>query len=243
VTGDASALEDADVHTSSPDYARRFSGAVGAWFLEVQSQTTLALLASRPGASVLDVGGGHGQLTGPLVAAGFAVTVHGTRDVCAAGIERWVAAGRAQFRTGPLLTLPFADRSFDVVLAFRLLPHVERWRELVAELCRVAAHAVVVDYPTRRSVNVVSSLLFSAKKRVETNTRPFRVFSEREIDDAFASAGFVTTARRSEFALPMALHRALRVAPLSKAMEALARGLGITAAFGSPVVRRAERRG
>lgn len=243
MAGEVASAEDADVHTSSPDYARRFSGAVGAWFLDVQSRITLALLASRPGASVLDVGGGHGQLTGPLVDAGFRVTVHGTRDVCRAPVERWVAAGRAEFRTGPLLALPFADRSFDVVLAFRLLPHVDRWRELVAELCRVAAGAVVVDYPTRRSVNVVSSLLFSAKKRVETNTRPFRVFTEREIDDAFASAGFVTTARRPEFALPMALHRALGWAPLSKAMEGVARGVGLTAAFGSPVVRRAERRG
>jgi 2-polyprenyl-3-methyl-5-hydroxy-6-metoxy-1,4-benzoquinol methylase len=235
--------EDADVHTSSPDYARRFAGAVGAWFLDVQSRATLSLLSPWPGASVLDVGGGHGQLTGPLVDAGYRVTVHGTSDVCAASVKRWVSAGRASYRTGPLLRLPFGDRAFEVVLAFRLLPHVDRWQELVVELCRVASRAVVVDYPTRRSVNIVSETFFAAKKRVESNTRPFRVFAEREIDEAFVGAGFRTTARRPEFALPMALHRAVGLAPLSKAAEAVARGLGLTAAFGSPVVRRAERRG
>lgn len=243
MAGPASGVEDADVHTASPEYVRRFSGPVGAWFLSVQSHIVLELLSKWPYASVLEVGGGHGQLTGPLVENGFPVTVHGTSKACAAGVERWVADGRAQFRSGPLLSLPFADRSFDVVLAFRLLPHVERWQALVAELCRVAAYAVICDYPTRRSVNVVSGALFAAKKKVERNTRPFRVFTEREIDDAFAMAGHKTTARRPEFTFPMALHRGLGSAPLSKAMESAARRLGMTRVFGSPVIRRTEPRG
>src|SRR5262245_53053861 len=52
------AREEADVATSSADYARRFAGGVGAWFLEVQAKATVELLAPWPGASVLDVGGG-----------------------------------------------------------------------------------------------------------------------------------------------------------------------------------------
>ena len=51
--------EEADVTTSSADYARRFAGGVGAWFLEVQAKATLDLLAPWPGASVLDVGAGR----------------------------------------------------------------------------------------------------------------------------------------------------------------------------------------
>jgi SAM-dependent methyltransferase len=235
--------EEADVETSSPDYARRFAGAVGAWFLDLQARITLDLLGAWPGASVLEVGGGHGQLTGPLLDAGYSVTVHGSADVCRRGVERFVADGRARFQTGPLLALPWPDRAFDVVLAFRLLPHVERWHELVAELGRVTRRAVIVDYPTRRSVNVVSGMLFGAKKGVEGNTRPFRVFTEREIDGAFAAAGLATTARRPEFALPMALHRAVGVASASRAVEGASRALGLTRAFGSPVVRRMERRG
>jgi SAM-dependent methyltransferase len=234
--------EDADVETSSPDYARRFAGSVGAWFLELQARITLDLLAAWPGASVLEVGGGHGQLTGPLLEAGYTVTVHGSADVCRRGVEPFVGAGRARFQSGPLLALPWPDGAFDVVLAFRLLPHVERWRELAAELGRVARRAVIVDYPTRRSVNVVSDALFSAKKGIEGNTRPFRVFSEREIDDAFGAAGYATTARRPEFAVPMALHRAVGIAGASRAVEGVSRALGLTRAFGSPVIRRLEPR-
>ena len=59
--------EDADVETSSDAYARRFAGGVGRFFLGRQRDAVLALLAPFPRARVLDVGGGHGQLTGPLV--------------------------------------------------------------------------------------------------------------------------------------------------------------------------------
>ena len=236
------ALEDADVHTASDAYARRFSGGVGSWFLDVQARIVLDLLARWPRASVLEVGGGHAQLAGPLVDAGYDVTVHGTSEACAPRLTQWLETGRARFAVGPLLALPWPERAFDAVVAVRLLPHVERWEQLMGELCRVARHAVVFDYPTRRSVNVVSDAFFGVKKGVEGNTRPFRVFTEREIDAAVAAQGFVTGARRPEFTFPMALHRAGGVAPLSKIVEGAARALGMTALVGSPVVRRVERR-
>jgi SAM-dependent methyltransferase len=234
--------EGPDVDTASDDYARRFAGPVGAWFLAVQARLTLDLLAPWPAASVLDVGGGHAQLTGPLVEAGYDVTVHGTSEVCAMRVQPYLSTGRARFRVGPLLGLPWPDRAFDVVLAFRLLPHVEEWQALVNELCRVARRAVIFDYPTMRSVNIVSGALFGMKKGVEGNTRPFRVFAEREINDALATARFSTSARRPEFAIPMALHRAVGVAALSRSLEAVSAAAGLTSLVGSPVVRCAEPR-
>jgi SAM-dependent methyltransferase len=234
------AAEDADVETASDDYARRFAGPVGAWFLAVQARLTLDLLAPYPAASVLDVGGGHGQLTGPLVEAGHDVTVHGTSEICAARVQSYLTSGRARFRVGPLRRLPWPDRAFDVVLAFRLLPHVEEWQALVGELCRLARRAVLFDYPTTRSVNVVSGTFFGMKKGVEGNTRPFRVFAEREIDEALAAARFATSARRPEFAVPMALHRAVGLAAMSRSIEAACATTGLTSVAGSPVVRRAE---
>jgi SAM-dependent methyltransferase len=238
---DARAPEDADVHTASAQYARRFAGPVGAWFLGVQTRIVLDLLSRWPRARVLEVGGGHAQLAGPLARAGYAVTVHGTAEACRERIEDLLASGRVEFRTGPLLSLPWPDRAFDVVTAVRLLPHVGPWRDLVGELCRVARHAVVVDYPTRRSVNAVSGAFFGVKKGVEGNTRPFRVFSEGEIDEALSARGLATTARRPEFVFPMALHRALGQAALSRALEGVAGATGLTSLLGSPVVRRAER--
>jgi 2-polyprenyl-3-methyl-5-hydroxy-6-metoxy-1,4-benzoquinol methylase len=238
---DDAAREAPDVETSSADYARRFTGAVGEWFLDTQARTTLALLRRWPAASVLDVGGGHGQLTQPLIEAGHTVTVHGSQPICAERLRPWLDTGRASFVSGPLLRAPFPDRAFDVVLAFRLLPHVERWRDLVTALARLARHAVIVDYPTRRSVNAAADLLFGLKKRVERDTRPFRVFSDGEIEAAFGRAGFRATARRPQFFLPMALHRALRLAPLSRGLEAGSAALGLTRLLGSPVILRLER--
>jgi SAM-dependent methyltransferase len=236
-------MTDADVDTSSAAYARRFEGPVGRWFLDVQARTTLELLRPRPGTSVLDVGGGHAQLTAPLLEAGCDVTVYGSADRCSERLQEWVRSGRARFRSGPLLRAPWPDGSFDAALAFRLLPHVDRWRELVGELCRLARHVVIVDYPTARSANAVSGALFGVKKGIEGDSRPFRVFRDAEVEEAFAAAGFVRTARRPQFLLPMALHRGLRLASLSRALEAIARAAGLTRAWGSPVILRAERRG
>jgi SAM-dependent methyltransferase len=235
--------EDADVETSSEGYARRFAGPVGRFFLDRQAEATLALLRPFPGASVLDVGGGHAQVTGPLVEAGYAVTTLGSDASCEERLRGWTQAGRARFVAGDLLAPPIADRSYDVVLSYRLLPHVSRWPELVATLSRLSRLAVVVDYPSRRSVNAAADLFFGLKKGVEGNTRPFTVFSDGEVERAFASHGFLPTGRRPQFFFPMALHRGLRSAGLARGLEGAAERLGLTSVLGSPVVLRLERRG
>jgi len=234
-------IPQADVETSSEAYARRFAGAIGAYFLEVQARTTLELLAPWPGTRVLDVGGGHGQLTGPLVDAGYEVTVLGSDPSCRGRVSRFVEDGRARFETGDLLRLPYPDRSFAAVVSYRLLPHLDDWQGFVRELCRVAEQAVLVDYPTTRSVNAFSRPFFGIKRGVEGDTRPFTVFRDRDVEGAIAAAGFRPTARRPEFLFPMALHRAAGLAWASRALESLGRGLGLTRTFGSPVILRAER--
>jgi 2-polyprenyl-3-methyl-5-hydroxy-6-metoxy-1,4-benzoquinol methylase len=237
----AQAAEDADLETSSEGYARRFAGPVGRWFLDTQARTTLGLLAPWPRATLLDLGGGHGQVVGPLVEAGYDVTVYGSSPACGERVRPWTDAGKARFGFGALLRTPFADRSFDVVLSYRLLPHVARWPELIAELARLARRAVVLDYPTVRSVNALAGALFGLKKGVEGNTRPFTVFRDAEVWRAFGASGFRPTARRPQFFLPMALHRAVGSAPLARLLEGAASAVGLTAALGSPVIARFER--
>jgi hypothetical protein len=158
-------------------------------------------------------------------------------------VRALAAFERVRFQAADLLRLPFAARAFDVALAFRLLPHVGRWRDLIAELCRVAAAAVIVDDPTQRSVNALARPLFGLKKRVEGDTRPFEVFADEDIEGAFAGHGFRIAARRPEFAVPMALHRAVGLAPLSRGVERVARAAGVTSRLGSPVIVRADRLG
>ena len=233
--------EHADIETSSEDYAARFAGAAGAWMLGVQEQIVLRWLVQRPGATVLDVGGGHGQLALPLARAGFGVTVLGSDAVCIQRIQDEVNAKRIKFEVGDLVALPFPDRAFDVVVSIRLLPHCAAWPKLIMELCRVARSAVIVDYPTTQSVNFFSSALFGAKKKIEKNTRPFTLFRHSEVAAEFARYGFTVAARKGEFFLPMVLHRMLKCPALSAALEGTCGVLGLKKLLGSPVLTLFER--
>jgi hypothetical protein len=58
-------MEAPDLETSGDEYATRFSGEVGRYFLDIQEQSVIDLLKRVPGRTVLDVGG-HGQIAIPL---------------------------------------------------------------------------------------------------------------------------------------------------------------------------------
>lgn len=234
--------ETPDIETSSDDYARRFSGKIGEWFLSVQEKATLTMLSEWPGATVLDVGGGHGQLTRPLLGRGYDVTVVGSDDSCQNRIRDCLNLDKCRFEVGSVLELPFENQSFDLVISFRLVPHIEQWPRLISELTRVARKAVVVDYPTLRSINYLTPILFKLKKTIEGNTRYYRSFYEKELIESFLKHGFVKAARYGEFFLPMVLHRALKLPFLSSFLEAACRGVGLTALFGSPVILKMIRR-
>lgn len=234
--------ETADIETASAGYAARFAGPIGVWMLARQERLTLAALRAADVRTVLDVGGGHGQLARPLAAAGYEVTVLGSAERCADRIRDLVQAGRCRFEVGNVIALPFPDQHFDAAVSVRLLPHCERWPILIQELCRVARTWVVVDYPLRSGLNALAPWLFEAKRRVEKNTRTWRNFSHAEVRDAFAQAGFRPASREGQFLWPMVLHRALRSPGVSAALEWLPARLGLTARWGTPVIA-AFRRG
>ena len=238
------AREDADVESSSEGYARRFDGPVGRWFVDSQTRITLQCLAGLPpGATVLDVGGGHAQVAPPLVEAGYRVTVVGSEPSCGERLEPLIATGRCRFDVGDLQALPYGAGAFDAVVCYRLLAHSVDWRHLIAELCRVAQQRVIVDYPATRSVNVASQALFRLKHSIERGTtRPFALYRRREIAGAFADAGFAISSVRPQFLLPMALYRLAGSVQLARTAEGLARSLALTGLLGSPVIARADRR-
>lgn len=236
-------VESPDIETSSDGYAQRFSGKIGAWFLKVQEAATLRMLAPYPQARVLDVGGGHGQITKALVDNGYAVTVFGSDEVCSRRVQGLIDQGLCFFQAGDILSLPYPDRSFDVVVSYRLLPHMLQWPRLIAELSRVADRAVIVDYPTVRSINYVAPLLFKFKKQLEGNTRSYTCFKEKELLETFRSFGFQEDGRFPEFFLPMVLHRVLKSPLLSSCLENACRTMGLSGLFGSPIISKLVRVG
>jgi SAM-dependent methyltransferase len=231
----------ADIETASKDYASRFSGEVGEFFLAVQTQITLELLRPWPKATVLDVGGGHGQIALPLVQKSYRVTVAGSSPLSRNRLDSLLPPGSFRFQNCNFLHLPFEDKSFDIVTSFRLLPHLDEWPELIAEMCRVADKAVVVDYPDIHSFNFFSEFLFRAKKAVEGNTRSFRCFSRSEILDRFNKNRFNHPIFRPEFFIPMAIHRAIKSKTFSRAVESISRRTGLTRLWGSPIILRVNR--
>ncbi|GIW47829.1 MAG: hypothetical protein KatS3mg078_1706 [Deltaproteobacteria bacterium] len=235
--------ETADIETSSEDYARRFSGEVGAWFLKVQEEAVLNMLVQYPFARVLDVGGGHGQLTGPLIQKGYRVCVLGSAEVCKARIKGFLDRDQCEFVTGNILDIPFPDRAFDVVISLRLLPHVRSWRLLIKELTRVSKQAVIVDYPSKQSLNLIAPFLFRIKKSLEGNTRPYTLFRERELLEVFKLYGFTLAERYPEFFLPMVLHRIVNSKGFSLLSESVCRFIGLTRFLGSPVILKLVRKG
>jgi SAM-dependent methyltransferase len=234
--------ETPDLETSSAEYAARFAGPAGEYLLATQTRAIAAALAGLPPGSVLDVGGGHGQLVDPLTAWGWQVTVHGTDAECETNLRSLPDKRGCRFVLGDLVPLPVPDRSFDLVIAVRLLSHVRAWPALIGEMCRVARCAVVVDYPSTIGLNALTPLLFGLKRSVEGNTRTYTSFSRKELSREFAKHGFQTNRTVKQLFLPMVLHRMGGGSVVLRGAESICRGLGLTAVAGSPVILRSDRR-
>jgi SAM-dependent methyltransferase len=234
-----------DLETASESYAGRFAGPVGAWLLRVQQNLVLRLLAGRRDEplAVLEVGGGHGQITSALLADGHRVVVHGSRLACAHRLRPLLERQDQPlaFVVADLWQLPFPDRAFDAVIGLRLLAHVERHEDLLAEMARVSRRQVVVDFPPLLSANLLNPLLFWTKRRIEGNTRPFFCYRPRQLQQPLCAAGFGQFRIEKELFLPMVVHRQMRRPRLSARVEDVARRLGLTRLLGAPVLLAATR--
>ena len=72
--------ETPDIETSSDDYARRFAGPAGKYFLIIQEQAFQRVCPTRPDCSVLEVGGGHGQLVPIFLRRNCELTILGSDE-------------------------------------------------------------------------------------------------------------------------------------------------------------------
>jgi ubiquinone/menaquinone biosynthesis C-methylase UbiE len=195
------------------------------------------------GQRLLDVGTGTGRAALLFAQRGARVMgVDASAAMLAMARQRAMQKGlRIGFLPGDAHALCFAARSFDVVISLRVLMHAARWKDCVAELCRVAGRAVIVDYPSARSVAMAQSLGRKVMHAVGARTEPYRVLRHRQVERAFNDNGFRIRAVHRQFVLPIALHKALGSRRFTERSEQLLERAGLLKAFGSPVTIVAER--
>jgi 2-polyprenyl-3-methyl-5-hydroxy-6-metoxy-1,4-benzoquinol methylase len=129
-------------------YDRVYDDPSGGRLVRARLDVTVGFLPAEPG-TALDVGMGGGRLVEALDAKGWDVS--GT-DASAAMVG--LARARVPSRAGalaqaPIERLPFADASFDAVVALGVLEYSADVAEALSELARVArpGGTVVVSYP------------------------------------------------------------------------------------------------
>ncbi|MCU0612693.1 MAG: class I SAM-dependent methyltransferase [Candidatus Eisenbacteria bacterium] len=211
-------------------HADRYGGPVGALFLSQETRQFHALACRFPHPRiVVDLGAGTGKLADTIG--------EGARYVAMDRSAEMLRVLRARRTSTPLVagdahTLPFRSKSVDVLVASRLLMHLADWRTAVAETCRVARCAVIVDFPVSPSFAALEPGVWSLCRR-DSHPR-HRVFSVADMRRAFAAAGFLPVDSRRGFVLPYRLHRFVGSPRFSRAIESVATRLGLAHLIGSP---------
>ena len=233
----------ADPETARTFDDRRFGGPIGVLVAEGQARVLLSFAGEIRDHRVLDVGTGTGRAALLLAGQGARVTgVDASEEMLT--VARARAATQSQqveFRTADAQALPFADRSFDLVVSLRVVMHTPRWRDSISELCRVSRRSVILDYPSARSLAALQSGVRRILHAIGIQTEPYRVFSDAEIRRTLTASGFRVRAVDRQFVLPIALHKTFNAPRFTRTLERVLAAMGLQAACGSPVTILAER--
>jgi SAM-dependent methyltransferase len=145
--------------------------------------------------SVLDVGCGEGVVTERLAKLLAPTQVLGVDADEAHLSAEWRRRGSANlsFVPGSVYELSFADRSFDLVCAVEVLEHLERPRDALAEMSRVANRALLLSVPDEPAWRV-SHMLAGRNIRAFGNT-PGHInhWSKRAFADLVSNYGRLET--------------------------------------------------
>lgn len=233
----------ADPATARSFHDRRFGGPIGDLVASTQATVLADIVGQVRGRPILDVGTGTGRAALLFARGGAQVTaVDASEAMLAIAREQAAEEGvKITFAIGDAHALQFPDRAFDVAVSLRVLMHSPRWRDSLAELCRVAQGLVVLDYPSARSLALLQALFRRVVHPLGVQTEPYRVFSDREIAEALDRCGFRVRSVQRQFVLPIALHKAIGSRKFTLSSEAFLDRVGLLKIFGSPVTLVAER--
>ena len=223
--------------------AMRFSGPIGRLIAETQEQQIARFLAPVERRRILDVGTGTGRAAIALARRGAAITgVDASAEMLRVAERRARDAGVSiTFTRGDAHRLEFDDRSFDAVVCLRVLMHTPDWQRSLEELCRVAKHRVVFDYPARWSMAAVQAGARRVAHLFDSRVEAYRVFSSGAIARVLGAQGFRISDEHRQFVLPIALHKRVGSEAWTRRTEALLTRAGLMRRFGSPVTIVAER--
>ncbi len=154
---------------------------VDLWNEHISRYTFAARLARRK--RVLDVGCGAGYGTAELAQTAREAT---GIDVSAEAVEyaqEHYGRSNARYEVGSATAMPFANASFDLVVAFEVIEHLENWQQLLTEARRVLAPGgqLVVSTPNK---------LYYAESREQSGPNPFHTH-EFEIEEFRGALGEV----------------------------------------------------
>ena len=121
--------------------------------------------------SVLDVGCGEGIVTERLARCLAPAKVLGVDADEGHLKEEWQArsAPNLSFTTGSAYDLPFENGSFDLVCCIEVLEHLERPRDALSEMSRVAGRALLLSVPNEPGWRI-SHLIAGRNVRALGNT-------------------------------------------------------------------------
>jgi SAM-dependent methyltransferase len=149
-----------DEHRARYRFARQFARRLG------------------PDAAILDAGCGTGYGTAEFSDARSVTAFDISAEAVRHARDRY-AGQRVRYLQAACESLPFADSSFDLVVAFEVIEHLKRWREMLNEVKRVLKPAgiLLVSTPNRA---------YYAESRASAGPNPFHVreFDRREFSEA-----------------------------------------------------------
>lgn len=226
-----------DIASSSHEYASRFAGEVGQYFLKVQQDAVAKAIAKQKNiSSVLEVGGGHCQLTDFYLNQGFNVTIQGSNKLSLQRAKDLGFEKTTNLKVSPLMPLNFPDNSFDLVSGIRLMAHVDNWKYFLNEMLRVSRQGIVFDFANIYTLNILTPILFTLKKKIESNTRPYSCQSVSEIKTHLKSIRCSEIVNIPQFVCPMGIHRIAKSAAFSSGIETIFHSLKIDRLCGTPVI-------
>jgi SAM-dependent methyltransferase len=220
-----------------------FGGPVGRLIVEMQEHVLLDFLGDPRPLTALDVGTGTGRAAFAMTQGGVRVTgADASREMLKVAGRRSAENGLAVvFLPGDAHALPFADRSFDVVVSLRMLMHTPDWRRCLAEMCRVARRRLIFDYPPLISFAALQTASRKAAQLVGRRVEAYHVLRTGAVCSILHANGFEVVKMDRQFVLPIAFHKWIGSTRFTANSERVLAAMGLLRGLGSPVTILAEK--